>query len=121
MVKKDDHITEIIAVDEKGKIEDKVKYFSAFEEEGKIIVDENTKEELNKQLLKKMKRLTIWGVGELANKKLKPGQEVLVNPQSLAQAQMVPFEEPVKEGKEGETEEVVRALIQDFDIIHIWN
>ena len=79
--------------------------------ESKIIPDSNTKEALQKELLKKMKRLQIWDVGELANPKLKKGMWVLVNPASLAKAQMVPFDED---------ETIVRALIQDYDIIHIW-
>ena len=81
-------------------------------EKSKVIVDENTKEELQKQLLKKFKRLQIWNTGELANPKLKAGQWVLVNPSALSRAEMVPFEE--------EGAEIVRALVQDFDIIHIW-
>ena len=81
-------------------------------EKSKVIVDENTKEELNKQLLKTMKRLQIWETGELANPKLEAGAWVLVNPKSLAKAELVPFDE--------NGQEVFRALVQDFDIIHIW-
>ena len=79
--------------------------------ESKIIPDANTKEALQKELLAKMKRLQIWGVGDSANSKLKVGQWVLVNPASLAQAQMVPFDD---EGND------VKALIADYDVIHIW-
>lgn len=80
-------------------------------EESKIIVDENTKEALQRELLKTLQRVTIWAVGDAANPLLKEGQEVLVNPSALTggNAKMVPF----PDGK-------VRALILDYDVVHIW-
>lgn len=81
--------------------------------ESKIQVDHNTKKDLDAALLKKMARLEVWKKGDQANKLIKEGAFVLVNPGALSQAQMVPFEENGKS--------INRALIQDFDIIHIWD
>lgn len=81
-------------------------------EDSKLIVDENTKEALQKELILKMSRLQIWAVGEGANPKLKVGSWVCVNPEALQRAKMIPFK---IEGKE-----VVKALILDYDIVHIW-
>ena len=82
--------------------------------DSKIIVDENTKEELHKKMLVHLQRVKIWAVGDAANPKLKVGQEVLVNPSALtgANAKLVPFPD---EGKG-----VRRALVLDYDIVHIW-
>lgn len=80
------------------------------EKESKIIVDENTKEALNKELLKKMKKLQVWAVGDSANDKIKEGDWVLVDPTALAQAKMVEFDDGV-----------VRALVLDYHVIHIWS
>lgn len=77
-------------------------------EESKLIVDENTKEALSKELLIKMQKLKIWATGDAANPKLKEGQVVLVNPSALQKAQIVPINGSIK------------ALILDYDIIHIW-
>lgn len=83
--------------------------------ETKIIVDENTKEALQKAMLKELRITTIYAVGESANKNLKVGDKVLVNPASLANPNtvMISIEE---DGKE-----IIIALIQDFDIIHVWD
>lgn len=80
-------------------------------EESKIIVDENTKEALQKELLKKLQRVTVWAKGSGADPKIEIGQEVLVDPRALTGpgAQIVPF----PDGKN-------RALVMDYDIIHIW-
>jgi len=80
-------------------------------EELKVIVDENTKEALQKALLKDLQRVTIWAVGDAANPKLKEGQQVLVDPSALTggNSKIVPFED-------GKT----RALILDYHIVHIW-
>ena len=81
--------------------------------EMKIQVDENTKEALEKEFLKKLDKLQIWAVGDAANPKLKEGQWVLVNPEALARTmRMVPF---TINGKE-----VRKALVLDYDIVHIW-
>jgi hypothetical protein len=86
-------------------------------EDSKIIVDENTKEELSKKLLKKLEKLKIWAIGDAANPKLikahNEGKFVLVNPDAIQKAKLVPFDE-------GGDEPVMRALVLDYDIIHIW-
>lgn len=79
------------------------------EEESKIIVDENTKAALNKELLKKMKKLQVWARGKSADPEIKEGDWVLVDPTALARAKMVEFDDGV-----------VRALVLDYDIMHIW-
>ena len=79
-------------------------------DELKIQVDQNTKENLEKEFLSKLKRLKIWAIGDGANPKLRAGQEVLVNPEALARgAKMVEFEDGI-----------TRALVLDYDIVHIW-
>lgn len=80
--------------------------------EYKIEVDHNTKEELEKEWLKKLNKLQVWAVGEAANPEIKEGDWVLVSPEGINQIKMVPFEE------NGET--IKRALILDYHIVHIW-
>ena len=77
-------------------------------EESKIIVDENTKEALQKEMLKKMSRLTIYDVGDSVSM-VKPGDTVLVNPAKLTDALLIPL---------SEDKDVL--LISPFDIIHVW-
>ena len=81
-------------------------------EESKILVDENTKDELSKKMLITMSRLQIWAIGDSANTKLKVGQWVLIKPEALQRADIVPFEH--------NGEKVTKALILDYDIVHIW-
>jgi hypothetical protein len=80
-------------------------------EESKLIVDENTKEALQKELLKKMSRLKVHSVGTaITDPDLKVGVEVLVDPTALRDKTLViPL---------SETEDVL--LVSIFDIIHIW-
>jgi hypothetical protein len=80
-------------------------------EESKLIVDENTKEALQKELLKKMSKLKIHSVGTgISIPELKPGVEVLVDPIALRdKALVIPL---------SEEEDVM--LVSPFDIIHIW-
>lgn len=80
------------------------------EQESKIIVDNNTKEDLNKALLQKFKKLEVWAVGESANPAIKEGQQVLVDPSAISQAKMVEFDDGS-----------VKALVLDYNIIHIWS
>ena len=87
-------------------------------EKSKIIVSENSKEELSRKLLKTYSKLKIWAIGSGANPKLieahKQGKFVLVNPDAIQKAKLVPFFE------EEEEEPVMRALVLDYDVIHIW-
>ena len=77
-------------------------------EESKIIVDENTKEALQKEMLKKMSRLTVYDVGDSVSM-VKPGDIVLINPAKLTDALLIPL---------SEDKDVL--LISPFDIIHVW-
>lgn len=77
-------------------------------EESKLIVDENTKEALNKEMLKKMSKLTVHSVGDLVTT-INPGDVVLVDPQALQKAPLVPL---------SDNEEVM--LISPFDVIMKW-
>lgn len=81
----------------------------------KVIVDENTKEALQKTMLKALRVTTIYAKGKLVDKDLNVGDEVLVNPATLAAPTTVMIS---LEGDKGE--EIVVALIQDYDIIHVW-
>jgi hypothetical protein len=80
------------------------------EDDSKIIVDENTKEALKKELLSKMSKLKVYAVGDLVTS-VSVGEEVLVDPEALARKATVV---PLGEGKEV-------LLVSPFDIIHIWN
>ncbi len=80
-------------------------------EESKVIVDENTKEALQKELLKKMSRLKVHSVGTaITDPDLVVGCEVLVDPSALRdKAVVIPL---------SDDEEVM--LVSIFDIIYIW-
>ena len=78
------------------------------DEESKLIVDENTKESLQREMLKKFSKLTVHTVGDTIST-LKTGDVVLVDPGVLAKAPLVDL---------SETEQVL--LVSPFDIIMIW-
>ena len=80
-------------------------------EESKLIVDENTKEALQKEMLKKMSRLKVHSVGTaITDPDLKVGVDVLVDPVALRDKTLViPL---------SEEEDVM--LVSIFDIVHIW-
>jgi hypothetical protein len=77
-------------------------------EESKLIVDENTKEALEKEMYKKMSRLTVHSVGT-ANMEVVVGDYVLVDPAALSKAPIVPL---------SDDENVL--LVSPFDVIMIW-
>ena len=77
-------------------------------EESKLIVDENTKEALEKEMYKKMSRLTVHSVGT-ANMDVKIGDVVLVDPAALQKAPLIPLSD----------EENV-LLVSPFDVIMVW-
>jgi len=77
-------------------------------EESKLIVDENTKEALQKEMLKKMSKLTVYAVGELVTD-IKEKDVVLVDPGKLKDALLIPL-----------SDEKDVLLISPFDIVHIW-
>jgi co-chaperonin GroES (HSP10) len=78
------------------------------EEKSKIIVDSATKEDLQREMLKKMSKLTIQDVGDLVSS-VKAGDVVLVDPSKLKEAMLIPL-----------TEDKDVLLVSPFDIIHVW-
>ena len=78
------------------------------EEDSKLIVDENTKEALQREMLKKFSKLTVHTVGDTISN-VKAGDVVLVDPGVLAKAPLVDL---------SEDEQVL--LVSPFDIIMIW-
>jgi hypothetical protein len=76
-------------------------------EEGKLIVDENTKEALEKEILKKLQRLTVTAVGDLVTD-INIGDEVLVEASAISKAPIIPIN--------GEN----KLLVSPFDIVLIW-
>lgn len=77
-------------------------------EESKLVVDENTKEALQKELLKKMSKLKVYAVGDLVTDIIS-GDEVLVDPSAISKALIIPL-----------SEEKEVLLVSPFDIVHIW-
>ena len=78
------------------------------DEESKLIVDENTKESLQREMLKTFSKLTVHTVGDTISN-IKTGDVVLVDPGVLAKAPLVDL---------SETEQVL--LVSPFDVIMIW-
>lgn len=76
-------------------------------EEGKLIVDENTKEALEKEMMQKLNKLTVYAVGDLITD-IKPGDEILVDPASLQKSPVIPIGEENK------------LLVSPFDVILVW-
>lgn len=76
-------------------------------EQSKIIVDENTKEALQKKLMEKMSKLKVYSVGDTVQT-IKKGDIVLVDPEALQKAKIVPLED----------REVM--LVSYFDIVMVW-
>jgi hypothetical protein len=77
-------------------------------EESKLVVDENTKEALEKEMLKKMSKLTVHSVGT-ANMDVKPGDVVLVDPAALQKAPLIPL-----------SDDQNVLLVSPFDVIMVW-
>jgi hypothetical protein len=77
-------------------------------EDSKLHVDENTKEALNRELLAKMSRLTVYAVGDSISD-IEEGDVILVDPSKLSTALLIPL-----------TESKNVMLISYFDVIHIW-
>jgi hypothetical protein len=75
----------------------------------KLIVDENTKEALQRELLNKMSKLKVLQVGTIVTE-IKVGDIVLVDPAALNKATLVPIND--------NDDRVI--LVSPFDIIHIW-
>lgn len=77
-------------------------------EESKLIVDENTKEALHKEMLKKMSKLTVYAIGDTVTT-VAEGDVILVDPGALSKAPLIPL---------SEDKDVL--LISPFDVIHVW-
>ncbi len=78
------------------------------EEKSKIIVDTATKEELQREMLKKMSKLTVYDVGDSVSI-VKPGDVILIDPAKLKEAMLIPL-----------NEEVDVLLVSPFEVIHVW-
>ena len=78
------------------------------EEKSKIIVDTATKEELQREMLKKMSKLTVYDVGDSVSI-VKPGDDVLVDPSKLKDAMLIPL-----------AEDLDVLLVSPFEVIHVW-
>ena len=74
----------------------------------KLEVDANTKEALQREMLKKMSRLKVYDVGDSVST-FKAGDEVLVDPGHLKDALLIPL-----------TDDKEVLLLSPFDIIHVW-
>ena len=79
------------------------------DEESKIVVDENTKEALQRELLNKMSKLKVVQVGTIVTE-IKAGDWVLVDPAALNKATLVPINDNDDRA----------ILVSPFDIIQIW-
>lgn len=75
----------------------------------KLIVDENTKEALQRELLNKMSKLKVLQVGNIVTE-IKAGDVVLVDPAALNKATLVPINDNDDRA----------ILVSPFDIIQIW-
>lgn len=76
-------------------------------EEGKLIVDDNTKEALEREMVQKYKKLTVYSVGDLVTD-INAGDEILVDPAALSKAPVIPIGEENK------------LLVSPFDVILVW-
>ena len=72
-------------------------------------MDENTKEALQKELMKKMSKLKVYDVGNTVDL-VKAGDIVLVDPSKITNAVVIP--------NLGLDVDII--LISPFDVIHVW-
>ena len=79
------------------------------DDNSKIVVDENTKEALQRELLNKMSKLKVIAVGTIVTE-IKVGDWVLVDPAALNRATLVPIND--------NDDRVI--LVSPFDVIMIW-
>lgn len=77
-------------------------------EETKLILDHNTKEDLQKEMLKKMSKLEVHSVGDTVNT-FKTGDIVLVDPMALNKAVLIDIS-PEKQV----------LLVSVFDVVLVW-
>jgi hypothetical protein len=79
------------------------------DENNKIVVDENTKEALQRELLNKMSKLKVLQVGTVVTE-IKEGDWVLVDPAALNKSTLVPIND----------QDDRAILVSPFDVIQIW-
>jgi len=79
------------------------------DENSKLIVDENTKEALQRELLNKMSKLKVLQVGTIVTE-IKAGDVVLVDPAALNKSTLVPINDNDDRA----------ILVSPFDVIQIW-
>lgn len=79
------------------------------DEDNKIVVDENTKEALQRELLNKMSKLKVLQVGTIVTE-IKEGDWVLVDPAALNKSILVPIND----------QDDRAILVSPFDVIQIW-
>jgi len=79
------------------------------DDSSKLIVDENTKEALQRELLNKMSKLKVLQVGTIVTE-IKEGDVVLVDPAALNKATLVPINDKDERA----------ILVSPFDIIQVW-
>lgn len=79
------------------------------DDNSKLIVDENTKEALQRELLNKMSKLKVVAVGTVVTE-IKVGDYVLVDPAALNKATLVPINDNDDRA----------ILVSPFDIIQVW-
>ncbi len=79
------------------------------DDSSKLIVDENTKEALQRELLNKMSKLKVLQVGTIVTE-IKEGDIVLVDPAALNKATLVPINDKDERA----------ILVSPFDIIQVW-
>lgn len=78
------------------------------QEESKLVVDENTKEALQMEMLKKMSKVKVHSVGTTVHD-IKAGDTILVDPLALQKSPLIPL---------SDTETVL--LVSPFDVIMKW-
>lgn len=79
------------------------------DDNSKLIVDENTKEALQRELLNKMSKLKVLQVGTIVTE-IKVGDWVLVDPAALNKSTLVPINDNDDRA----------ILVSPFDVIQIW-
>jgi hypothetical protein len=79
------------------------------DDNSKLIVDDNTKEAVQRELLNKMSKLKVIAVGTIVTE-IKVGDWVLVDPAALNRATLVPIND--------NDDRVI--LVSPFDVIQIW-
>lgn len=79
------------------------------DDNSKLIVDDNTKEAVQRELLNKMSKLKVVQIGTIVTE-IKIGDWVLVDPAALNKATLVPIND--------DDDRVI--LVSPFDVIQIW-